>query len=243
MTDPLAFTGCGRTAQAALGPDEDQSRGLGPGQIPHQVALGEEKVSVGVGADEKPGTNGHPNGSPAAKKLVNGLTSRNGIAKAIAGVDRPVHPVTLWRGRLSVAIDALESRHRREPIADAPRYERRSPVETTNVQLPTGDRLLVPTGAETLRLKGYLIMCRNSRRDYAEFADMVERWSPRPPLWCWPEWTGTTVVNHPGGSGLPPSWSVDSQIRTLATTRKTRDRKPRPTRTGRESGSAACPWR
>jgi RND superfamily putative drug exporter len=175
VADPLAFTGCGRNAQAARGQDEDQTRGLGPGQIPHQVALGEEKVGVGVGAEKKPGTNGHTNGSPAAKKLVNGLTSRNGIAKAITG--RPVHPVTLWRGRLSVAIDALES-DAGTALDDGPRYERRSPVETTNVQLPTGDRLLVPTGAETLRLKGYLIMCRNSRRDYADFADMVDALEP-----------------------------------------------------------------
>ncbi|HEX5256344.1 MAG TPA: MMPL family transporter [Mycobacterium sp.] len=177
VADPLAFTGCGRNAQAALSPDEEQTRGLGPGQIPHQVALSEVKVSVGVGADKKPGTNGHTNGSLAAKKLVNGLTSRNGIAKAIAGVDRPVHPVTLWRGRLSVAIDALES-DTGTTVEDGPRYERRSPVETTNVQLPTGDRLLVPTGAEALRLKGYLIMCRNSRRDYADFADMVDTLEP-----------------------------------------------------------------
>jgi RND superfamily putative drug exporter len=47
-------------------------------------------------------------------------------------------------------------------------------VETTHVQLPTGDRLRIPTGAETLRLKGYLIMCRNSSRDYAEFAELVD---------------------------------------------------------------------
>jgi RND superfamily putative drug exporter len=47
-------------------------------------------------------------------------------------------------------------------------------VETTNVQLPTGDRLQIPTGAETLRMKGYLLMCRNSSRDYAEFAEMVD---------------------------------------------------------------------
>ncbi|MCV7242401.1 MMPL family transporter [Mycobacterium mantenii] len=178
VTDPLAFTGCGRNAgQAASDPDDDQTRGLGPGQIPHQVALGEEKVGVGAGpADKKPGPNGHTNGSPAAKRRVAGLTSRNGIAKAIAGADRPVHPVTLWRGRLSVAIDALESDT--DTVGDGPKYERRSPVETTNVQLPTGDRLLVPTGAETLRLKGYLIMCRNSRRDYADFADMVESLEP-----------------------------------------------------------------
>lgn len=85
--------------------------------------------------------------------------------------------MTLWRGRLSVAIDALES-DSNAAAGDGPKYERRSPVETTNVQLPTGDRLLVPTGAEALRLKGYLIMRRNSRRDYADFADMVDSLAP-----------------------------------------------------------------
>jgi len=81
-----------------------------------------------------------------------------------------VHPVTMWRGRLSVAVDALETE------ADAQRtpMERLGPVETTNVQLPTGDRLQIPTGAETLRLKSYLIMCRNSTKDYEEFADLVD---------------------------------------------------------------------
>jgi RND superfamily putative drug exporter len=34
--------------------------------------------------------------------------------------------------------------------------------------------LQIPTGAETLRLKSYLIMCRNSARDFAEFADLAE---------------------------------------------------------------------
>jgi RND superfamily putative drug exporter len=75
-----------------------------------------------------------------------------------------------------VALDALQTDP--DSGADRPRFRRRSPVETTNVQLPTGDRLLVPTGAETLRLKGYLIMCRNSRRDYADFADMVDTLEP-----------------------------------------------------------------
>ncbi|OBH33112.1 hypothetical protein A5692_14530 [Mycobacterium sp. E342] len=173
VTDPLAFTGCGRNGsqrQAALLQSADQDRGRDPGQIPHQVNIEDEKAGVD---DRK--TNGHTNGAPGAKKRVGGLASRNGIAKAIVGADRPVHPVTLWRGRLSVAIDALESD---TDAADRPAYERLCPVETTHVQLPTGDRLLVPTGAETLRLKGYLIMCRNSRRDYADFADMVETLEP-----------------------------------------------------------------
>lgn len=179
VTDPLAFSGCGRGGTQRQGTalqGTEQDRGRDPGQIPHQVNIDDEKAGAGVGAgDRKNGSNGHTNGTPGAKKLVGGLTSRNNIAKAIVGAGRPVHPVTLWRGRLSVAIDALENEH--DP-ADSPRYERRCPVETTHVQLPTGDRLLVPTGAETLRLKGYLIMCRNSRRDYADFADMVETLEP-----------------------------------------------------------------
>ena len=150
VADPLAFTGCERE--------------------PHDVAglVGESAADP---AEAKTGTNGHL----AAEKPAGGVAPRNGLARAIPWADRPVHPVTLWRGRLSVAIDALEIKADKKA---RPEYERRSPVETTNVQLPTGDRLLIPTGAETLRLKGYLIMCRNSSRDYAEFADMVDTLEP-----------------------------------------------------------------
>lgn len=169
VADPLAFSGCGRN-----GNRPDQPRGLGPGQIPHQVSLDEDPAT-----DVSAGTNGDQRGHSGAKKRAGTLATRNGIARAIAGMDRPVHPVTLWRGRLSVALDALEtSRTTGQAGGAAAEYERSSPVETTHVQLPTGDRLQVPTGAEALRLKGYLIMCRNSRRDYADFADMVGTLEP-----------------------------------------------------------------
>lgn len=99
---------------------------------------------------------------------------RNGsdtkTATKVATATPAKHPVTMWRGRLAVALDALQAASEYE---GAP-LKRRSPVETTNVQLPTGDRLQIPTGAETLRLQGYLIMCRNSVHDYAEFADLVD---------------------------------------------------------------------
>jgi heme transporter len=158
VADPLAFTGCARNGtktQGGLAQGQNEGRGLGPGQIPHQVSISDDGVAVSTG-----------------------LASRNGIARVFAGGDRPVHPVTLWCGRLSVAIDALQTEAEQTGATDQPEYERRSPVETTHVQLPTGDRLLVPTGAETLRLKGYLIMRRNSSRDYADFADMVETVEP-----------------------------------------------------------------
>lgn len=171
VADPLAFTGCGRKCA-----ETEETRGQGPGQIPHQVDIGDDAVAATVGADaSKNGTNGQTRAQAGAKKLVDGLASRNGIARAMPWSDRPVHPVTLWRGRLSVAIDALEVGARSPGRSQ---YARSSPVETTHVQLPTGDRLQVPTGAETLRLKGYLIMCRNSSRDFAEFADMVDTLEP-----------------------------------------------------------------
>jgi heme transporter len=137
---------------------------------PQTISVPDPLAFSGCSSRNKPATaraNGHPNGRPHR----NGST--NTVRKtAPHGLRRPVHPVTMWRGRLSVALDALSTEANGN--GDAQPVERRSPVETTNVQLPTGDRLRIPTGAETLRLKGYLIMCRNSARDYAEFADLVE---------------------------------------------------------------------
>jgi uncharacterized membrane protein YdfJ with MMPL/SSD domain len=105
-------------------------------------------------------------GRSTPRKRAVGPPHRNGTGKS-------VHPVTLWRGRLAVALDALQNREH-----DPSTFERRSPVETTHVQLPTGDRLQIPTGAETLRMKSYLIMSRNSCRDYADFAELVEALEP-----------------------------------------------------------------
>jgi RND superfamily putative drug exporter len=138
--------------------------------VPHAVTVADPLALSGCmptkqlrSTDRLNGT--HRNGSVTGKRNYGHATR----------ADLPVHPVTMWRGRLSVALDALaaESDLERAPM------ERRSPVETTNVQLPTGDRLQIPTGAETLRMKSYLIMCRNSTRDYAEFADLVESMETR----------------------------------------------------------------
>jgi RND superfamily putative drug exporter len=153
VADPLAFTGCERNHDLrgrVIGGDDAATQRL-------TVATG----ASGTAAND---------GQSKARKFVGGLSSRNGAGRATPRAGRAVHPVTLWRGRLSVALDALEA----EADTDHPKFERRSPVETTHVQLPTGDRLQIPTGAETLRLKGYLIMCRNSSRDYAEFAELVD---------------------------------------------------------------------
>ena len=118
------------------------------------------------------GTPNGGNGSHSRPRSSSATSRTAGCRSRAPRAIRPVHPVTLWRGRLSVALDALDDRG---PTVDrAPEFERHSPVETTNVQLPTGDRLQIPTGAETLRLKGYLIMSRNSSQDYADFAELVD---------------------------------------------------------------------
>jgi RND superfamily putative drug exporter len=155
VADPLAFIGCG------------------PGGEPVKL---KDSTYVASAATRQLAVIGTPNGNngtqSAARKLV-GKSHRGSAGRAAPRAIRPVHPVTLWRGRLAVALDALAAQAA-DDQAEQPRFERRSPVETTHVQLPTGDRLQIPTGAETLRLKGYLIMSRNSSRDYADFAELVD---------------------------------------------------------------------
>ncbi|RWA15396.1 hypothetical protein MBRU_10125 [Mycolicibacterium brumae DSM 44177] len=122
--------------------------------------------------------------APGAVAMVDPLAftadSRKPRGDAVSVTDettkiaRPVHPVTVWRSRLAVALDALDFQAD-DPV---PELVRSRPVETAFVQLPTGDRLKVPTGAETLRLKGYLVLARNKGRDYAEFAELVECTDP-----------------------------------------------------------------
>jgi RND superfamily putative drug exporter len=135
---------------------------------PHTITVADPLAFSGClpsnGSDCVNVLNGHTNGN------AHGSGTGNGKTVKLKRGPRPMHPVTMWRGRLSVALDALET----EAETDRPTVERNSPMETTNVQLPTGDRLSIPTGAETLRLKGYLLMCRNSTKDFAEFADLVE---------------------------------------------------------------------
>jgi uncharacterized membrane protein YdfJ with MMPL/SSD domain len=167
VADPLAFSGC-----AGLGDLHGKVKGSDDARA-HKAA----QARIGAALTRNgSGGRSHDNG--------HGAKSRSSGRAA-----RPVHPVTMWRSRLSVALDALSEEAEHESgVSDAAingdglndyALKRCSPMETTNVQLPTGDRLQIPTGAETLRLKGYLIMCRNSSRDFAEFADLCDAMDPQ----------------------------------------------------------------
>lgn len=53
---------------------------------------------------------------------------------------------------------------------------RSRPLETTEVVLAPGRSLRVPTAAETLRIKGFLIVRRNQTRDYLDVAALADRY-------------------------------------------------------------------
>nr|WP_090341272.1 MMPL family transporter [Mycolicibacterium malmesburyense]CRL71054.1 putative RND superfamily drug exporter [Mycolicibacterium malmesburyense] len=168
--------------------------------VPQSVTVADPLAFSGCGGPDAPTTK---------MRSVGRLNAghRNGGGTALATAPPPVHPVTMWGGRLAVALDALETASECEHAV----MERLSPMETTNVQLPTGDRLQIPTGAETLRLKGYLIMCRNTTRDYAEFADLVD---------CMDTRTAAEVLStmdrYYSGSQSRKQWVATQLVRRLA---------------------------
>ncbi|MGI8448920.1 MAG: hypothetical protein ACR2MP_17425 [Streptosporangiaceae bacterium] len=52
---------------------------------------------------------------------------------------------------------------------------RNRPLEVTEIALPSGHVLRVPTADETLRIKGYLVVRRNQVRDYIDVAALSDR--------------------------------------------------------------------
>jgi hypothetical protein len=53
---------------------------------------------------------------------------------------------------------------------------RKLPLEVTEVALPSGQMLRVPTPDEILRIKGYLVVRRNQVRDYLDVAALSDRY-------------------------------------------------------------------
>lgn len=87
-----------------------------------------------------------------------------------------------WRDNLTVALEALQTSKNGTDtdIVEMPGpLSRVTPVEITQVKLPTGQKCVVPTDAEALRMQGLLLMRRNAERDYTEFARLASAMEPR----------------------------------------------------------------
>lgn len=106
------------------------------------------------------------------------------------------HVVTDLRSRFDMVLDAVEATegwvtNRIAPCklilgqlgdieAGVRQLRRRTPLEVADVELPSGRRLRVPTWAETLRVKGYLVTARNRVRDYLDVAALSARYGLSP---------------------------------------------------------------
>lgn len=160
VSDPLALRGCG---------------------VAEMATSRLQAAPADTGSATAPAPAGGRVVSQALARLTGGWQSRTGTDRAQPRTIRPVHPVTVWRRRLAIALDALETESwaATEIGLDIPPLTRCRPMEAAAVQLPTGDRLQIPTGAETLRLAGYLVLARNSRRDYAALAELADALGPK----------------------------------------------------------------
>ncbi|CPR62438.1 putative membrane protein, MmpL [Mycobacteroides abscessus subsp. abscessus] len=87
-----------------------------------------------------------------------------------------------WRDNLTVALEALQTSKNgtdTDTVEMPGPLSRVTPVEITQVKLPTGQKCVVPTDAEALRMQGLLLMRRNAERDYTEFARLASAMEPR----------------------------------------------------------------
>jgi len=101
------------------------------------------------------------------------------------------HVLTYLQERFDVVLEAIESTegwvtNRVVPgklilgtlgdiEAGVRQMRRKTPLETTRVELPDGGSVCVPTWEETLRIKGYLIVRRNQARDFLDVAALSDR--------------------------------------------------------------------
>src|SRR5665648_618819 len=102
------------------------------------------------------------------------------------------HVVDDLRGRFDVVLEALEAEgewvtNQVRPgkvilgqigdiEAGVRQLIRRTPLEVTELTLPSGAKVRVPTPDETLRIKAFLIVKRNQVRDYLDVAALADRY-------------------------------------------------------------------
>lgn len=79
---------------------------------------------------------------------------------------------------------------------------RTRPLETTQVTLPSGRTLTVPTAEETLRIKGFLIVRRNQTRDYLDVAALADRYGARAAAGVLARIDGYYADQHREGRGV-----------------------------------------
>lgn len=79
---------------------------------------------------------------------------------------------------------------------------RKTPLETTVVTLPSGHALTVPTDAETLRIKAFLIVRRNQTRDYLDVAALSDRVGPEKAARTLRDMDRYYADQHGGGDGV-----------------------------------------
>ena len=96
---------------------------------------------------------------------------------------------------------------------------RSRPLEVSEVELPSGQKLRVPTPEETLRIKGYLIVRRNQVRDYLDVAALSDRYGiPHSRAGLRPASTSTTPTSAaPTRRASQRSWRVNSPIHVQPT--------------------------
>ena len=151
------------------------------------------------------------------KRLADGGTITAPDTQAVL-VDR-------WRDNLTVALEALQAGKNgtdTDTFGMPGPLSRVTPVETTQVKLPTGQKCAVPTDAEALRMQGLLLMRRNAERDYTEFARLASLMEPQ---------TAAKVL-----AGLDQHYCVQSNQRWVSSQLVRRLADPKP-----GDGAMECP--
>lgn len=99
---------------------------------------------------------------------------------------------------------------------------RRTPLEVTEVTLPSGRLLVVPTPAETLRVKAFLIVRRNQTRDYLDVAALTARSGTDRAAAALADIDVYYADQHGGGDGVASQLArqlADPRPKDLSTTR------------------------
>lgn len=128
------------------------------------------------------------------------------------------HVIADLRDRFEVVLEALESEgewvtNRVVPgklilgqlgdiEAGVRQMIRTQPLEATQVVLPSGRTLTVPTTEEALRIKGFLIVRRNQTRDYLDVAAIADRYGIHQAAWVLARIDDYYADQHGGGRGI-----------------------------------------